>query len=84
MFSLESDQIINLQNVDPMLEKVNSLIVDGGLKDEARIFSQNGALFRRRVSREDRVPQFCDQLVEPKQCELALLELPHDIPLSVQ
>ena len=79
---LESDQRVNLQNVDLALEKVLSLVVEEGSNDEAHLFSQSWYYFIDGCSKRKGCLNSLTSWWYQKQSRPALLELVRDIPLS--
>ncbi|XP_077997113.1 uncharacterized protein LOC144450384 [Glandiceps talaboti] len=75
--------LIKLQEEDRTLSGIRDRVVEGDEIDSSRscFFKRNGLLYRKWSSRYKQDKIF-EQIVVPKSCRLAILELAHDIPLA--
>ena len=75
------EQLIALQQSDPSLEHVRSVLRNEPPSTETGYFLHNGIMTRRYFSSSE-VKPYVDQVVIPRACRSKFLELAHDIPLS--
>ena len=72
------------QQSDPTLEKVRSLVTEGPVEGGYVYFYQQDGLLYRHWQPEGPagLAKGCEQLVLPKECQLVVLCLAHDVPMA--
>ena len=76
-------ELQKLQETDPSLAQIRSMCgIRQPQESESHYYHSEGLLFRRWIQRRGNPDSAVEQLVLPMQCQWAVLQLAHEVPLA--